>query len=99
KVKKLKQTEAPPFKKSTKKSTEAKKEQTEISTSYSIIEPSIEAVTTPPCPRCETGHLIPFSDVVNVTSRKKEVLPFAKWICSNCGFSPKGFDSNKRKRL
>ncbi|UCG01046.1 MAG: hypothetical protein JSW11_15690 [Candidatus Heimdallarchaeota archaeon] len=46
-------------------------------------------MTTPPCPRCEKGHLLPFSQLVTVSSRKKELLPFAKWACSNCGFSPK----------
>jgi hypothetical protein len=45
--------------------------------------------TTPPCPQCKKGYLLPYSDVVKVSARKKEVLQFAAWICSNCNFSPK----------
>ncbi|MFW9903470.1 MAG: hypothetical protein ACFFFH_03995 [Candidatus Thorarchaeota archaeon] len=51
------------------------------------IKPSL--ITTPLCPRCEKGHLLPFSQIINVNEQKKELLPFAKWACSNCGFSPK----------
>ena len=54
-----------------------------------FIEAKPSLVTTPLCPRCEKGNLLPFSKIVNVSSRKKEMLPFAKWTCSNCGFSPK----------
>ncbi|MFX0124614.1 MAG: DUF3716 domain-containing protein [Candidatus Hodarchaeota archaeon] len=57
-----------------------------------FIETKPSLVTTPPCPRCEKGHLLPFSKMINVTSRKKKTLPFAKWACSNCGFSPKTED-------
>lgn len=54
-----------------------------------FIETKPSLITTPPCPRCEKGYLLPFSQIVNVDSRKRELLPFAKWACSNCGFSPK----------
>ncbi|MFX0085439.1 MAG: hypothetical protein ACFFAU_07170 [Candidatus Hodarchaeota archaeon] len=45
--------------------------------------------TTPPCPQCKKGYLLPYSNIVKVSARKKEVLQFAAWICSNCNFSPK----------
>ena len=54
-----------------------------------FIETKPSLITTPPCPRCENGHLLPFSQVVDISARKKGLLPFAKWACSNCGFSPK----------
>lgn len=69
----------------------SKKKQNKPLTEYIEAKPSL--VTTPSCPQCKKGHLIPFSQIVKVTSRRKEVLPFAKWVCSNCGFSPKGIDS------
>lgn len=50
-------------------------------------------VTTPPCPQCQKGHLLPYSQVVNVTTRRKDVLPLAKWVCSNCKYCPDGSDS------
>lgn len=70
-----------------------KKRKKDIKKSLTPLTDFIEAkpslVTTPPCPRCEEGHLLPFSKIIDVSSRKKEMLPFAKWACSNCGFSPK----------
>ncbi len=54
-----------------------------------LIEAKPSLVTTPLCPRCEKGNLLPYSKIVNISSRKKEMLPFAKWACSYCGFSPK----------
>ena len=54
-----------------------------------FIETKPSLITTPPCPRCEKGHLLPFSQIVDVTTRKKQLLTYAKWACSNCGFSPK----------
>jgi hypothetical protein len=50
-------------------------------------------VTIPPCPKCKDGYLLPYSKAINVTTRRKDVLPIAKWICSNCQFSPTDVDS------
>ncbi len=77
-------------KKPNKKSVKTNNEPANVLTDYDETKPSL--VTTPPCPRCGTGHLLPYSHIAKVTSRKKEVIPFAKWSCSNCGFSPKGID-------
>jgi hypothetical protein len=44
-------------------------------------------ITTPECPVGNKGHLLPYSIIVNVTARKKDILPFGKWICSNCRHS------------
>lgn len=93
KIDKLKQIKVPLLKKSEKKSIKTKKEPAKVPTDYSETNPSLTNITTPLCPHCRTGHLLPFSNVVDITSRRKEVLPFAKWVCSNCGFSPKGIDS------
>lgn len=45
-------------------------------------------LTTPPCPKCQKGNLLPYSEIVNVTARRKDILPIAKWVCSNCDFTP-----------
>jgi hypothetical protein len=70
-----------------KKMKTGKKQTTTPLTDFIEVEPSL--ITTPPCPRCGKGHLLPFSQIVNISTRKQEILPFAKWACSNCGFSPK----------
>jgi len=75
-------------KKTIEKRGQLKTKQTSPLTEY--IEAKKSLVTTPPCPQCKKGNLIPYSQIVNVTSRKKEVVPFAKWVCSNCNYSPKG---------
>lgn len=41
-------------------------------------------IATPACPVCTKGHLLPYSTIVNVTARKKDILPIGKWVCSNC---------------
>ncbi len=50
-------------------------------------------ITTPPCPQCDNGNLLPYSKAVKVTTRRKEVLVYAAWICSNCNYSPKVHES------
>jgi hypothetical protein len=45
-------------------------------------------ITTPPCPECEIGYLLPYSEVIEQEGREPYILPFAKWICSKCKFSP-----------
>jgi hypothetical protein len=57
-----------------------------------FIESENSLVTTPLCPQCQKGHLLPYSQVVNVTTRRKEILPLAKWVCSNCKYCPDGSD-------
>ncbi|MFX0172210.1 MAG: hypothetical protein ACFE9L_09835 [Candidatus Hodarchaeota archaeon] len=59
-----------------------------------FIEDETSLITTPPCPRCQKGHLLPYSQVVNVTTRRKDVLPLAKWVCSNCKHSLEASDSD-----
>ncbi|MFX0051990.1 MAG: hypothetical protein ACFE8U_11935 [Candidatus Hermodarchaeota archaeon] len=59
-----------------------------------FIEGETSLITTPLCPRCQKGHLLPYSQVVNVTTRRKDVLPIAKWVCSNCKHSPEDSDSD-----
>jgi hypothetical protein len=94
-VRKASKTEIKP--KTTKKTAKVtpKKRKKEVKKTKGItplndfIETKPSLITTPPCPRCEKGHLLPFSQIVNVTTRKKEALTYAKWACSNCGFSPK----------
>ena len=46
-------------------------------------------ITTPPCPDCEIGYLLPYSEVIEQEGREPIILPFSKWICSKCNFSPK----------
>ena len=45
-------------------------------------------ITTPPCPECEVGHLLPYSEILEQEERDPIILPFSKWICSKCKFSP-----------
>ncbi|NHJ02418.1 MAG: hypothetical protein EAX86_09810 [Candidatus Heimdallarchaeota archaeon] len=40
------------------------------------------------CPKCVDGYLLPYSRIVKVTARRSEILPYASWQCSSCGFSP-----------
>ena len=61
--------------------------QTTLSLSDEIKDEAL--ITTPPCPQCKKGHLLPYSNVVKVSARKKNVLQFAVWVCSNCNFTPK----------
>ncbi len=52
------------------------------------IEATPSLITTPPCPNCKRGHLLPYSEVVDVSRKEKQILPFSRWSCSNCGYSP-----------
>jgi hypothetical protein len=60
--------------------------QTKLNTENFIVKPSL--LTTPPCPKCQKGNLLPYSEIVYITSRRKDILPIAKWVCSNCAFTP-----------
>lgn len=90
-----KKTLKKPVEKITKKEVKKKKKASEETTKSlpEFFEAKPSLVTTPPCLRCDQGHLIPYSQMVNVTARSKRVLPFARWMCSSCGFSPKENDS------
>ena len=89
-VRKASKTEPKPPKKALQSTPKKRKKEVKTITPLTdFIEAKPFLITTPPCPRCGKGNLLPFSQIVNVTTRKKELLPFAKWACSNCGFSPK----------
>ena len=45
-------------------------------------------ITTPPCPECGIGHLLPYSEKLEQEGREPIILPFSKWICSKCEYSP-----------
>ena len=45
-------------------------------------------ITTPPCPDCGVGHLLPYSEKMEQEGKEDLILPFAKWICSKCDYSP-----------
>jgi hypothetical protein len=48
----------------------------------------IDIITTPPCPECGIGHLLPYSEKLEQDDRDPIILPFSKWICSKCEYSP-----------
>ena len=45
-------------------------------------------ITTPPCPECEVGYLLPYSECLDQEGREPIILPFSKWSCSKCEYSP-----------
>ena len=45
-------------------------------------------ITTPPCPECGVGNLLPYSEKITQEGREDLILPFAKWACSKCEYSP-----------
>jgi hypothetical protein len=45
-------------------------------------------ITTPSCPECGVGNLLPYSEKMEQEGRDNVILPFAKWICSKCDYSP-----------
>lgn len=63
-----------------------KTEKEDIKPEY--IEAKSSLITTPPCPNCKRGHLLPYSEIVDVNRKEKQILPFSRWSCSNCGYSP-----------
>ncbi len=54
----------------------------------SYIPQNTSVITTPPCPECRKGHLLPYSEKMEQEGRDDLILPFAKWICSKCNYSP-----------
>ncbi len=75
-----------------------KPRKTDVSTPKEEIEESSTQVSTPKCPKCSKGYLLPYSRVVKVTQRRSEILPFASWQCSTCGFSPKNPEEEKTSK-
>ena len=73
-------------KKTAKKSIESSKMTVKPLTDY--LESQLSSMVIPPCPQCEKGHLLPYSQELDGNSREKHILPFALWICSNCSFTP-----------
>ncbi|MHA1205953.1 MAG: hypothetical protein ACTSSO_00115 [Candidatus Hodarchaeales archaeon] len=49
---------------------------------------STDVITTPPCPECKKGYLLPYSESIEEKRKEVFVLPFAKWVCSKCDYSP-----------
>ncbi len=54
----------------------------------SYIPQNTSVITTPPCPECGAGNLLPYSEKMEQEGRDDVILPFAKWICSKCDYSP-----------
>ncbi|MHA1974189.1 MAG: hypothetical protein ACTSW1_14415 [Candidatus Hodarchaeales archaeon] len=79
-VKKTKRaTRGRPRKSTTKKQATSKKQAT-----LNNFKPGkTDVITTPLCPRCKEGNLLPYSELIG-----NNIITFAKWQCSNCGFSP-----------
>ncbi len=65
-----------------------KTEKEEIKPLPEYIEAKPSLITTPPCPHCKRGHLLPYSEIVDVSKKEKQILPFSRWSCSNCSYSP-----------
>jgi hypothetical protein len=81
-----KQAKSAPKRKTKRKTT--KKSEKILSSSVAELKEGESLITTPPCPQCEKGNLLPYSKAIQVTTRRKEVLVYATWICSKCNFSP-----------
>jgi hypothetical protein len=70
---------------SSKKSTTTSKVQKSVN---EFIPARTDVITTPPCPECNSGHLLPYSERIREEGTEMVVLPFAKWFCSKCNYSP-----------
>jgi len=60
----------------------------QLKTATQITEIDSSVINTPTCPECGKGNLLPYSGVIQVTTRRKEVAPIVKWVCSSCQYSP-----------
>ncbi|MCK4848890.1 MAG: hypothetical protein KAT16_07705 [Candidatus Heimdallarchaeota archaeon] len=78
-----------PKKTSSKKSISEQKAQKSLNGYFSA---STDVITTPPCPECKNGHLLPYSQRIEEKGKEVFVLPFAKWFCSSCNYSPSSSD-------
>jgi hypothetical protein len=71
--------------------TSAKKTGSEIKSQKSLngyLPASTDVITTPPCPECKNGYLLPYSKRIEEKRKEVLILPFAKWVCSKCNYSP-----------
>jgi hypothetical protein len=60
----------------------------DITPSGNYVSQDTSIITTPPCPECGAGHLLPYSKKMEQEGSEDLILPFAKWFCSKCDFSP-----------
>ncbi len=84
--------------KTTRKPTKAKTQKTtpkpksrsskEVLSLNSYLPQDTSIITTPPCPECGVGNLLPYSENIVQEGREDLILPFAKWVCSKCEYSP-----------
>jgi len=74
-----------PRKTSVKKTISEKKTQKSLN---GFLSTSKDVITTPPCPECKNGFLLPYSERIEEKGKEMVILPFAKWICSKCNYSP-----------
>ena len=71
--------------------TSAKKTGSETKSQKSLnvyLPASTDIITTPPCPECKNGYLLPYSERIEEKGKEVLILPFAKWVCSKCNYSP-----------
>ncbi len=73
---------------STKKITPKPRRSQEITSLDNFIPQDTSIITTPPCPECGVGHLLPYSEKMEQEGRDDLILPFSRWICSKCDYSP-----------
>ncbi len=74
-----------PRKRSSSKSKSEQKTQKSLNGFFSA---STDVITTPPCPECKKGYLLPYSESIEEEGKEALILPFAKWVCSKCNYSP-----------
>jgi hypothetical protein len=74
-----------PSKSSAKKTGSEKKSQKALN---GYLPASTDVITTPPCPECKNGYLLPYSERIEEKGKEVLILPFAKWVCSKCNYSP-----------
>ena len=84
-VKKATPRKAAPRKTPIKKAATEKKLQKPLN---GYLPASTDVITTPPCPECKSGHLLPYSECIEGNGIEELILPFAKWVCSKCNYSP-----------
>jgi hypothetical protein len=84
-VKKTTPRKTAPRKTSVKKTGSEKKGQKPLN---GYLPARTDVITTPPCPECENGYLLPYSERIDGEGKEILILPFAKWVCSQCNYSP-----------
>jgi hypothetical protein len=76
-----------PVKGSAKKSRSSTKPQKSLN---EYLPARTDVITTPSCPECKNGYLLPYSEHIEEKGKEVLILPFAKWVCSKCNYSPSG---------